>query len=147
MQSAFRTTEKNRSGPQRHRFPPTCPKSEPLGKRFFFPYNSKALICRIHLRINRMNGLFLVARQQQRQNTSDLLYKPPRTNPDMLAAGLVLDIVSRIGAGYIIVKLILAPGRRTRLSPPWRIDWKKQYLQLYYEQVSQFPHHWDGLYW
>ena len=27
------------------------------------------------------------------------------------------------------------------------VDWKKQYLQLYYEQVSQFPHRWDGLYW
>lgn len=26
-------------------------------------------------------------------------------------------------------------------------DWKKQYLQLYYEQVSHFPHCWDGLYW
>ena len=45
----------------------------------------------------------------------------------------------------VIVKLILVPGRRTRL--PLGIDWKKQYLQLYYEQVSQFPHHWDGLYW
>ncbi len=32
-----------------------------------------------------------------------------------IGAGL-MDIVSRIGAGYIIVKLILVPGRRTRQS-------------------------------
>jgi hypothetical protein len=52
---AFRAIEKNRSGPQRHKFPPACPKFEPLPKRFFSPHSSKSLICLVHLRINRMN--------------------------------------------------------------------------------------------
>ena len=57
---AFRTNEKNRSGPQRHKFPPACPKFEPLPKRFFSPNSSKALICLVHLRINRMNQIDMV---------------------------------------------------------------------------------------
>ena len=62
MYWAFRTIEKNRSGPQRHKFPPACPKFEPLPKRFFSPNSSKALICLVHLRINRMIRNFLFDR-------------------------------------------------------------------------------------
>ena len=48
-------SEKTRSGPQRHKFPPPCPKFEPLPKRFSSPADSKALTCNGHLLINRRN--------------------------------------------------------------------------------------------
>ena len=51
-------TEENRSGPQRHKFPPPCPKFEPLPKRFSSPNDSETMIWQVHLRINRMNQFF-----------------------------------------------------------------------------------------
>ena len=51
---AIPTTEKNRSGPQRLKFPPWLPKLEPLPKRFFSRINHEVPICAGHLRINRM---------------------------------------------------------------------------------------------
>jgi len=56
---AIPTTEKNRSGPQRLKFPPWLPKLEPLPKRFFSRTNSKAPNCSFHVLINRMKLFFL----------------------------------------------------------------------------------------
>ena len=55
---AIPTTEKNRPGPQRLKFPPWLPKLEPLPKRFFSRINPEAPICAGHLRINRMKPFF-----------------------------------------------------------------------------------------
>jgi len=57
---AIPTTEKNRSGPQRLKFPPWLPKLEPLPKRFFSRTNSKAPNCSFHVLINRMKQFFIV---------------------------------------------------------------------------------------
>ncbi|MBA7529958.1 hypothetical protein ES705_22160 [subsurface metagenome] len=51
---AIPTTEKNRPGPQRLKFPPWLLKLEPLPKRFFSRINPEAPICAGHLRIIRM---------------------------------------------------------------------------------------------
>ena len=51
---AIPTTEKNRPGPQRLKFPPWLPKLEPLPKRFFSRINSKTPNCSFHVLINRM---------------------------------------------------------------------------------------------
>ena len=62
---AIPTTEKNRPGPQRLKFPPWLPKLEPLPKRFFSRINHEAPICAGHLRINRMKqkyNLFSIRR-------------------------------------------------------------------------------------
>jgi hypothetical protein len=58
VQSAFRTTEKNRSGAPEAQISPQQPKFEPLPKRFFSPSYSKDLIYQVPLRINRMNHIF-----------------------------------------------------------------------------------------
>ena len=55
---AIPTTEKNRPGPQRLKFPPWLPKLEPLPKRFFSRINHEAPICAGHLCINRMKLTF-----------------------------------------------------------------------------------------
>jgi prepilin-type N-terminal cleavage/methylation domain-containing protein len=59
---AIPTTEKNRSGPQRLKFPPWLPKLEPLPKRFFSRTNSKAPNCSFHVLINRMKQKNLILR-------------------------------------------------------------------------------------
>ena len=48
-------TEKTRSGPQRPKFPPPCPKFEPLPKRLFSQDNSMGPLCQRDLRIIRRN--------------------------------------------------------------------------------------------
>jgi hypothetical protein len=55
---AIPTTAKNRSGPQRLKFPPCLPKLEPLPKRFFSRINPGIPICAGHLRISRMKHIF-----------------------------------------------------------------------------------------
>jgi len=60
VHSMFGTTEKNRSGPQRRKFPPCLPKFTPLPKRFFSQDNPKDSICPVSLCIIRMKQLYLV---------------------------------------------------------------------------------------
>jgi len=54
VHSMFGMTEKNRSGPQRRKFPPCLPKFTPLPKRFFSQDNPKDSICPVSLCIIRM---------------------------------------------------------------------------------------------